>query len=134
MAKANVEAAVSDGRARLSEETGVTAARVIEELGRIAFVDPAAVFDVDGNLRPIRDWDEDSRRALSGCDVLELPGMEFPAIVRKVRFWSKTSALELIGKHLAMWTERINHSGEVRFRFVDPGEAGSADKWAGEDG
>lgn len=133
MTKANVEAAVSAGAEKLSRRAGVTAERILEELKCIGFLDPIAIFREDGSLKPITDWDESARRALSGCDVTELSSEEdVLAYLRKVRFWDKKGALELLGKHLAMWTERVRHDGEVRFRFVDPGEAEDAEAWAEE--
>jgi phage terminase small subunit len=33
--------------------------------------------------------------------------------VRKVKFWDKVKGLELLGKHLKLFTEKVEHSGSL---------------------
>lgn len=113
---ADIAAEVQTRRERLSARTQVTAERVIQELARLAFVDPRAIFNPDGSMKPVTDWDEDTARALSGCEVTEeFAGRgeerESVGFTKKVKFWDKKGALELLGKHLALFTERVEHSG-----------------------
>lgn len=124
---AQIAAAVEKGRERLSEETDITAKRVLAELARIAFLDPRTVFDEHGNLKPIAEWDEDAARALSGCDVTEEfsgrgADREMVGYLKKIRFWDKKGALELLGKHLALFTDKVEHNGNLAFT-LDIGEA-----------
>lgn len=99
-----IAAAVAAGTAAQQKRTGITADVVLGELLRIARVDLAQAFDAKtGKLLPIRDMPEDLRRAISGIDVAA-DG------TTKVRFHSKDRALELLGKHLRLYTDRVEHS------------------------
>jgi hypothetical protein len=80
----------------------VTVERIVLELGRIAFSDPGRMFDEQGNMLPVQEMDEDTRRALSGFDVekrTEGHGEDAETYyVLKPRFWSKNQALETLAK------------------------------------
>ena len=91
------------------ERTEITSDRVLKELFRLATVDIAEAFNEDGTLKPIHEIPEDVRRAISGVDVDTLSG---ELVRHKIRFWSKDSALEKLGKHLKLFTEKIEHSGK----------------------
>jgi phage terminase small subunit len=75
---------------------GVTPARVIAELARIGFVDPADLYDENGHLLPVPKMPPDARRALAGIDV-EL-GKDGD-VTKKVRLASKHVALETLAKY-----------------------------------
>lgn len=79
----------------------------MRELMRIAMVDPAEAFGPDGSLLELREMPEHVRRAISSFDVEHRTTEDgVTRTVRKVRFWSKTQALELLGKHIGMLVER----------------------------
>lgn len=99
-----------------SKRVQVEADDVLRELKRIALSDLRQAFDENGNLKPIHGLPEDIARAISGLEVDELfeghgDDRERVGRTKKVKFWDKTKALELLGKHLAMWIERREHSG-----------------------
>lgn len=99
-----------------SKRTGITADRVLQELGRIAFLDLSSAYDDKGNLKILGDMDENTRRAITGIKVFEEfegTGRERTKIgeVREVKTADKVRALELIGKHLKLFTEKHEHSG-----------------------
>lgn len=92
---------------------GVTQERVVRELARIAFVDPTQAIDFEcAGLR--EDAKADDRAALMSVRVKS--GDDFTE--REVRLYDKVRALELLGKHLGMFTEKVELSGE-RVRIVD---------------
>lgn len=89
---------------------------VLLELLRIARVDLSQAYDTDGNLKPIHEIPEDVRRAIAGIEVEELfegrgEAREHVGNLRKVKFWDKVKSLELLGKHLKLWVERIEVDG-----------------------
>lgn len=89
---------------------------VLLELLRIARVDLSQAYDRDGNLKPIHEIPEDVRRAIAGIEIDELweghgKDKEQVGITRKVKFWDKVKSLELLGKHLKLWVERIEVDG-----------------------
>lgn len=104
--KAAIQAAV-DARAK---KVGITAERVLEELGRIAFADIGQVFNAAGGLRPLSEIPEDARRALASVESDELfegRGEERSHVgyTRKVRLLDKVRALELAGKNVGLFKE-----------------------------
>lgn len=91
-----------------SQKTGITAERVIEELRRLAFSDNRKLYREDGTLKLPHEWDEDTAAAVSGAETREnYRGV----ITRKIRLWDKKGALELLGKHLGLFKDRVELSG-----------------------
>jgi hypothetical protein len=80
----------------------ITVERIVLELGRIAFSDPGRMFDARGNMIPVEEMDEDTRRAISGFDVerrTEGHGEDAEVYYTlKPRFWNKNQALDTLAK------------------------------------
>lgn len=87
---------------RQLELADITAEKIVLELGRIAFSDPGRMFDHNGNMIPIDEMDEDTRRAISGFDVekrTERHGDDTETYyVMKPRFWNKNEALNTLSR------------------------------------
>lgn len=114
LAKASVKAAVQAALERQEKRTEITADLILRELLDIARSDIRELFDEDGNLRKIHDLPDGIAKAVAGIDVEELfegYGRERTRIgdVKKVKLWNKVSALELLGKHLKLWIDRVEH-------------------------
>lgn len=109
-----VAAAVQARMDRRSVRTEITADQVLTEIFRIASADIAQAYNEDGSLKPIHEIPEDVRRAISGVDVEELfegrgQNREHVGQVKKLRFWDKLRANELLGKHLTLFADRIEN-------------------------
>jgi phage terminase small subunit len=109
---AKVRAAVDEGLEKARQKATITAAEVILELKRIALTDISMAFNEDGSLKPLHKMPEDVRRAIAGVDVDELfegQGRDRERVgeTKKIRFWDKNRALELLGKHLKLYTDRV---------------------------
>jgi hypothetical protein len=39
--------------------------------------------------------------------------------VYKIKFWDKIRALEMLAKYFGLFQEKVNHAGEVTFRWQD---------------
>jgi phage terminase small subunit len=112
LAKPLVSKALEEALAARAARVQVKADDVLRELLRIATVDVRQAFDEHGNLKPVKDLPEDVARAIAGIDVDELwegrgEDREQIGVTRKVKFWDKPRALELLGKHLKMFTEKV---------------------------
>lgn len=115
---AKVKAAVDAAISERAKRTEITADRVLQELWRIATSDIAKAFDGSGNLLPVHQMAPEARAALAGVETEELldgQGEERKAVgqSRKVKHWDKVKALELVGKHLGMWKDKVEVSGEA---------------------
>lgn len=113
-----VRAEIDKRNEKRADKAGIKAETVIAELVRFALLDIGKAFRPDGTLLPLHEMPEDVRRAISGFETEELyegaDGEKFSlGKVRKVKFWDKTKGLELLGRHLKMWTDKVEHSGKV---------------------
>lgn len=105
---ADVRARIDEEMALRSRRTGVSADRVVRELARVAFVRASDVIDAKtGGLRD--DASKDDLAAVAGMRVKD--GGEFTE--REVRMCDKVRALELLGKHLGMFTDNVQIEGAV---------------------
>ena len=110
-----------------SVETKVTPERVIAELAKLAFADPRKLFGPDGCILPPSKWPDDVAAGIAGMDVLEL---DDGGIVRKVKRWDKTKALELLGRYLALFKDKVEV--DIQTRLSDLVLAADAARKSGE--
>lgn len=98
--KPEIAAEVAEAMEARGRRTEADADRVSRELARAGFVDPRKLFDADGRLLPVHLLDDDTAAAIASYDVaVSADGKT----TTKVRFVSKLSALELLGRHLGMF-------------------------------
>lgn len=84
--------------------TGITAKRVIEELGRIAFSDIREVLTVDNALLDIKQLDDDTAKAIASIKISEDKSMgEVIGETKEVKLWDKLKALDSLGKHFGIF-------------------------------
>lgn len=96
--------------AKRTAKLELTADRVLLELTRVGFLDLGGAFGPDGQLLALGEMPEDVRRALSGIDTEQIQADDGPAgTVLKIRTADKLKALELLGKHLKLFTELHEH-------------------------
>lgn len=130
--KPQVQAALAAALAEIAGKTGITAERVIRELGVVAFADLKDYLDIDPDTGCVRakGWEqipEDASRALAAItedrSIREDARGEQTILFSKVTFKmnDKLRALELLGKYFLLFRERIEHSGidggPIRFDF-----------------
>ena len=119
-----VREVVEAGKAVVAERAEVEAVEVLRELKRIGFADPGRVLDADGALLPLHKMPEDIRRAISSVEVEELfegKGEERVQVgtLTKVKFWDKPKSLELLGKYLKLFTDKVELGGELKLTHED---------------
>lgn len=132
--KASLLAGDAKVRARVDELVGkaakaneITVERVLKELARLAFFDVSSLVGADGRPLAIHDMDEDTRRAITGLDVATVGNdMQGVGEVLKIKLADKRAALELIGKHLKMFVDRVEHSGKIGLESLVAGDDDSA--------
>ena len=113
LARVNIRQAIDQAQAKRAERVEVDADFVLRELVRLAGSDVSKAFDEHGQLLPLHQIPEDVRRAISSVETdtrREGHGEDAEIVtVRKIRFWDKTKGLELLGKHLKLFTEIHEH-------------------------
>ena len=127
--KSQVAAEIARLQTEREKRTEVRADQVLKELANLAFGDWRGLFRADGSLKPVGEMTRDEAAMLSSVEVFEeFSGFgeerELVGHVRKIRRWDKLRALELVGKHLGMFTEKHKH--EVTGRDGGPVQTESA--------
>jgi len=116
MSNPKVRARVDELMAERSRRTGVNADRVVRELAKLAFINADQVINfTTAEVKP--DASEDDLAAVAGMKVKYVPHKSFDdagepvidtAIEREVKLSDKTKALELLGKHLGLFTDKVS--------------------------
>lgn len=94
--------------------------RQIEELCRVALVDPRTMFDDHGNLLHIKDWPEDAARAVSSIESFEEyegkgEHRRATGMVRKLKFHGKIEAIDKVLKVKGGYRpEKVEHTHRVQ--------------------
>ena len=86
---------------------------VIKELAKIAFLDIRKLYTENGQLKNVADIDDDTAGAISSLETLEEydgygDDREKIGDTKKVKVLDKTKALELLGRHLGMFNDKLD--------------------------
>ncbi len=108
-----VQQAISEAMAERSRRTGINQERILIELARIALLNPKALVNLeDATVNP--EASPDDLAAIASVKVKHFPTKDGgEGIEREVKFYDKIKAIELLGKHLGMFKDRIELSGEL---------------------
>ncbi|MDP4152613.1 MAG: terminase small subunit [Bacillota bacterium] len=112
LAKVSVSDAIQKALSERSRRTGINQERVIEELAKIAFLNPADVIDM--NEATIRgDANREDTACLASVKVKVIPSEDGNITEREVKTYDKIKALELLGRHLGMFSDKLKLEGPV---------------------
>jgi len=114
----SVDAYLQERMQKRADKAEVNQEWVLKELAKLAGFDPRKLFDDDGSIKLVRDWDDDTAACVSEIHVNEIFGgsgdqKQAIGLAKKINTRDKVKALELLGKHLGMFKERVEHSGSV---------------------
>lgn len=123
LADARVRELITANTDALEVKTSRTADKVLEELARLGFSDVTAIFNDDGTLKHPKDMPVEVRRAIKSIEFEELfegnrsntkdgedGGRFVIGRIVKVVLHSKEKGLELLGKNLKLFTDKVEHS------------------------
>jgi phage terminase small subunit len=117
LANVSIASAVKDAINNRSKVTGITSEKVLKRLDDIGDIDISEAYDDKGHLLPIHEMPIHIRKSIASIKVFdEYEGFGKDRIkigeVREVKFYDKVRANELIGKHLKMFTEKVELTGK----------------------
>lgn len=101
-----VQQAISEAMAERSKRTGVNQDRVVLELAKIALVKMTDVVDSQGRIRS--DATDDDLACIESVKYKKSESDTGSSVEREVKIASKLKALELLGKHLGMWNDKLD--------------------------
>ena len=118
LTKPNISEAISKAMAERSRRTGINQDRVLQELARIGFAKITDVVDPDtAKIRP--DASEDD---LACIQSIKIRPNEF-GTEREVKLYDKKSALVDLGKHLGLFKDKMELTGDMDLNItIDYGE------------
>ena len=116
LAKLNIQERIAGLRKEQSERTQITADRVVEELKYIGLANIKNYVDKSAKgFVTFKDIDEISEEDARAIEAIKSDYKE-----GKIEFkmHSKTKALEMLGRHLAMFTDKLEHKGRIEAVIV----------------
>lgn len=105
LANVSIQEAISKAMAERSRRTGINQDRIVQELARIAFVKITDVVDHDGEINT--NASDDDLACIESYKVEDSDSVNGSSSKREVKLASKIKALELLGKHVGMWNDKI---------------------------
>lgn len=116
--KPEIMEAIKELEDAAAERAAITKDMVLKELSRVAFVDPRKLFDENGRPKDVTNLDDDTAAALASVDIFEEfdysgDEKELAGYTKKYKWIDKLRALEMLGKHLGMFTDKVHVEGAV---------------------
>ena len=109
MKKPEIKAKIDKAMAERSKRTGVNADRVVRELAKIAFVNADDVIDAEtATLKP-----DAAREDTAAIQSVKVKTFGEDGLEREIKMADKLKALELLGKHLGMFKDKVELSGTL---------------------
>ncbi len=112
LSKPVIRACIDKAIAEHSKRTGVNADRVVQELAKIAFLQADTLIDTQ-NATVRDDASEEDRACIASVKVKHTIGENVDTEEREIRLYDKLKALELLGKHLGMFSDKVNFTSTV---------------------
>lgn len=107
LANVSIQQAISKAMAERSKRTGVNQDRVVLELAKLAFVNANDLIDPkDASIRPSAS--EEDLACIQSIKVKQSHSSKGNVTEREIRLNNKMQALELLGKHLGMWNDKLD--------------------------
>lgn len=109
LTKPNIRTYIDKAMAERSKRTGVNSDRVVMELAKIAFVNATDVIDTKTATVKETALPEDT----AAIQSVKVKTFGEDGLEREIKMADKMKALELLGKHLGMFKDKIELSGSL---------------------
>ncbi len=112
LANLSVRARIDQALAERSRRTGINADLVLDELGKLMRVNADDVINMrDATVKGSATRDDTA--AIASVKVKVIPTEDGEIVEREVKMHDKLKAIELVGKHLGMFQNKLELSGQV---------------------
>lgn len=118
--KPEIETAIKRAMAERSSRTGVNQDRVIMELAKIGFINIMDVANKDGSLK--ENSVRDDTAAIQSIKVKMIPTEYGDITEQEIKLNDKLKALELMGRHLGMFNDKLKIEGTMPVSFSGENE------------
>lgn len=118
----NIKKKIDRLQAEIAKRTAITADMVVRELAYIGFADVRECFDKHGNILNPKKLPDSIAKVVAGIDVIEV---KKDVKAKKLKLWSKVSALDSLAKHLGMYQQDAGATA-ININVIDA-KQGAAD-------
>ena len=118
LSKPVIKNAIDKSIAERSRRTGVNQDRVLLELAKVAFLNPVDVIDMD-EATVKGEANRDDTACIASVKVKTIPTGDGTITEREVKTYDKLKALELLGRHLGMFNDKVTVEGAVPVVLYD---------------
>lgn len=108
--KPEIRVRIEKAMAERSKRTGINQDRIIEELAKIALLNPKNLINFE-EATVKEEATEEDLAAISSVRVKCFPTKDGEGIEREIKMYDKAKALELLGRHLGMFKDKVEVSG-----------------------
>jgi phage terminase small subunit len=112
MSKHDIKNAIEKALAERSKRTGINADRIVTELAKIAFLNPSNVINFQ-NASVLETADEEDLACISSLKIKRSSSDTGDSVEREIKIYDKIKALELLGKHMGMFTDKFKVEGVI---------------------
>lgn len=121
LSKPEIQGRIKELRAERWQGLHMSRDEVLARMAQAARFDPRKLYDENGRVKPVTEWDDDTAAAISGIEVIEMGAADsgLPVVTKKVKATDKAKALDMIGKVLGVYAEDNRQQGEAGARLLD---------------
>lgn len=122
---AKVSEALKNHATKILEEAEATAAETLREITRLAMSNKQDYYDEIGLPKPLKSLTRAQAAAIQSIDILKTNTRSGDGATEQLiryKLHDKNKALEMLAKHFALLTERIEHAGGMVLTWKDTEE------------
>jgi phage terminase small subunit len=120
--KPHIRARVQELMEKAGKRAEITAARVLQEMAKLAFYNPADYIKIDEDGSAIVDLSKlDRDQAAAITEVISERG-EDGKVKTRIKLADKKAALVELGRHFGLWIERVEHGRPGDFSDIQSTE------------
>jgi phage terminase small subunit len=118
LAKASTKKLVDSLLSKRASRLEISSERILEELAKLAFFDARSIWNEDGSLKPVTEWDDAAAAALAGIEHEKLfehfgaGNAKHVGTTVKVKMLPRTDALRMLGQYRKLFTEKVEHTAD----------------------
>jgi phage terminase small subunit len=116
LVNAKVAAAIAKATNKVMTKLDISVERTLDMVGRLAFFDPADLFETDGSMKQIKDIAPESRSVIAGMEVSDIwagEGEQKSIIgnLKKIKLSDRLSALDKLMRYHALYHDKVEVPG-----------------------
>ena len=107
LGKLNIKKYIEERMNKRAEKLEITADKVLEEIAKLAFANTTDILEITDHGVTIKDLSKLDTTCISSAEeVFDKEGMRVGV---KVKLHDKTKNLELLGRHLGLFNDKVEH-------------------------